>query len=310
MKRILLYMLFTGILMEIAFSQVSINTDGSAPDNSAMLDVKSTNQGMLVPRMTASQIAGISNPADGLLVYNTEDGKLYIFVSSASAWKEVSYGPGTISGFTCGNSFTDARDNKIYNTVLIGTQCWMKENLNYGTMITTTAEQTDNGIPEKYCYQNFGPSCDIYGGLYQWAEMVQYLNGATNYQSWNPVPTSNVHGLCPANWHVASDAEWIVLREFLGGSGVAGGAMKETGFDHWYQPNTGATNSSNFTALPGGNRHSDGNSNNMGWLGWFWSATEAYPAVGSYWLLETVDANLDQGIFDKQDGFSVRCVHD
>lgn len=115
-------------------SQVAINDDGSEPDGSAMLDVKSTAKGMLIPRMTKNQIETIVSPADGLQAYNTDDGKLYIFVNLDNEWKELSYGTGTISSpWTCGDALLDVRDGQSYTTVQIGTQCWMAENLNVGT---------------------------------------------------------------------------------------------------------------------------------------------------------------------------------
>jgi len=140
---------------------------------------------------------------------------------------------------------------------LIGTQCWFKENLNVGTMINGTHNQTNNSVIEKYCYNNLTSNCDIYGGLYQWGEMVQYLNGTSNTTTWNPPPTGNVQGICPTGWHIPKDAEWTVLTTYLGGVSVAGGAMKETGNAHWSSPNTGATNSSGFTALGSGLRWSN-----------------------------------------------------
>ena len=78
-------------------AQVGVNTDGTVPDNSAMLDVKSTSKGLLVPRMTQNQIFAINSPANGLLVFCTTDNKFYAYVASASMWKEILYGSGTIS---------------------------------------------------------------------------------------------------------------------------------------------------------------------------------------------------------------------
>ena len=173
----------------------------------------------------------------------------------------------------CGLPITDTRDTKVYSTVLIGTQCWFAQNLNVGTKLNVTENQTNNSIIEKYCYNNADASCDVYGGLYQWAETVQYLNGATNTASWTPVPTGNVQGICPGGWHIPSDAEWTTLSTFLGGESVAGGKLKEAGIAHWASPNSGATNSSGFTALPGGNRNAGGWFENLSvlWdnLDWF-----------------------------------------
>jgi len=215
----------------------------------------------------------------------------------------------TISCSSCGVPITDARDGKNYNTVLIGTQCFMAQNLNIGTKINGTTEQTNNQVIEKYCYNNNDANCDVYGGLYQWAEMVQYLNGATNTISWNPVPTGNVTGICPGGWHLPTDAEWTVLTTFLGGEGVAGGKMKEVGLAHWASPNTGATNSSGFTALPGGYRHSSGNFYYLTSYAHFWSSTE-YSSEGAwrrYLYYNSVNVSRDSSYY-KIFGFSARCV--
>jgi len=142
------------------------------------------------------------------------------------------------SPWQCGDQITYS--GQVYNTVLIGTQCWMKENLNVGTMISGSQDQTNNGIIEKYCYENNPANCNEYGGLYQWDEMMQY------------VTTPGVQGICPNGWHVPTDGEWTTLSNYLGGESVAGGKMKEAGYSHWAYPNTGATNSSGFTGLPSG----------------------------------------------------------
>ena len=97
MKKIVTFFslfLFSGISV---FAQMGINTDNSVPDNSAMLDVKSNSKGMLIPRMTQSQISAITTPANGLFVFCTTDNKFYAYVASANVWEEVLYGSGTIA---------------------------------------------------------------------------------------------------------------------------------------------------------------------------------------------------------------------
>ncbi len=123
-------MLFVSLFLftTLTFSQnVGIKADGTAPDNSAMLEVGSTEKGFLMPRMTTDEIAAITSPANGLMVYCTTDGKFYIYNSLIVAWKEIKYGSGIIAT-NCGK-INDLRDGKIYNTVIIGTQCWMAQNL-------------------------------------------------------------------------------------------------------------------------------------------------------------------------------------
>ncbi len=152
----------------------------------------------------------------------------------------------------CPASFTDSRDSKVYTAVLIGTQCWMAQNLNVGTRIDGVTNQTDNSTREKYCYDNSEANCDVYGGLYQWAEMAQYYNGATNTTTWSSAPAGNLQGLCPSGWHLPTTAEWNTLLTNVGGASVASDKLRETGTAHWTSPNTGATNEFGFTALPGG----------------------------------------------------------
>ncbi|MCX6276532.1 MAG: hypothetical protein NT004_00365, partial [Bacteroidetes bacterium] len=88
------------------FSQIAMNSDGSTPDPSAMIDVASTSLGILFPRMTQAQIAAIPLPANGLVAFCTTDNKLYIYGTSVNMWKEILYGTGTIAKFSCGSSFT------------------------------------------------------------------------------------------------------------------------------------------------------------------------------------------------------------
>jgi uncharacterized protein (TIGR02145 family) len=217
----------------------------------------------------------------------------------------------------CGDSLIDTRDGEIYATVLIGTQCWMAENLNIGTKINSTAigyQQTDNDTIEKYCYDNDLAQCEIYGGLYEWDEAMQY------------VTTEGVQGICLSGWHIPTDNEWKILEgtvdsqypvgdtewdgtEWRGFD--AGGNLKETGYTHWYSPNTGATNESGYTILPGGFRDiSNGSFNYLSYFGFFWSSSQ-YDA-GSVWsrsLYYTL-ASIYRNYYFKNYGFSVRCLKD
>ena len=122
-------------------------------------------------------------------------------------------------------------------------------------------------------------------------------------------------GICPEGWHLPTDAEWTVLTDFLGGEDVAGGKMKTTGTIEagtglWYAPNTGATNESGFTALPGGLRYGNGNFSYMGDYAIFWSSSGSitYYAWGRY--LYYSDAGVINNYVDKYLGFSSRCLQD
>jgi uncharacterized protein (TIGR02145 family) len=283
------------ILISIqALSQVGINNDGTVPDPSAILDVKSTSLGFLPPRMTTAQRNAISSPSAGLVIYNTEEKTLNIF--NGSNWS-------LLTPVICGQPFLDTRNNKIYNTVQIGSQCWMAQNLNVGTMMPGSDSQINNGIIEKYCWGNNEANCDVYGGLYQWDE---YMNYATSSNA-NP---SNRQGICFTGWHIPSDAEWQQLVSFLGGSSVAGGKMKEAGTAHWTSPNTGATNSSGFTALPGGNRMPDGSFSGFQYYAFLWSSTEYSSSYSWYQFLYFDYAVVSRMNWDKFQGYSGRCLKD
>jgi len=201
--------------------------------------------------------------------------------------------------FACGSSFTDIRDSKVYTTVQIGTQCWMAQNLNVGTMIQGTTEQTNNSptpITEKYCYSDLETNCDVYGGLYQWDEAMQYST------------TPGVQGICPTGWHLPTDPEWITLTTFIGAQSESGGRMKETGTAHWTTPNEGATNTSGFTGLPGGIRFTNGSFNNIGVMVLFHSSSQVNTTDDWDWGMDYNNAYIHRVNYSKGWGLSVRCV--
>lgn len=222
---------------------------------------------------------------------------------------------------TCTGTPTVVYGGMTYNTVQIGTQCWLRENLNIGTQIDGSTSQTNNSVLEKYCYNNDTNNCNIYGGLYQWAEMVQYLNGATNTVIWNPVPTGNVQGICPTGWHIPTNTEVATFVTYLGGSIVAGGKMKEVGLIHWGIAhcntlktgayNIGATNESGFTVLPSGRGMYDNVSKGLHECGTFWTITPGTLARASYFYgVMFALPNTSAGENNKASGIAVRCLKD
>jgi uncharacterized protein (TIGR02145 family) len=203
----------------------------------------------------------------------------------------------------CGLPFTDLRDNKTYKTVMIGNQCWMAENLNVGTRIAASDDQTDNGIMEKYCWDNLDHFCDTYGGLYQWDEMMQYTH------------EQGAEGICPPDegWHIPSNADWQEMITVLGDSSIAGGKMKSTGTIQentglWWMPNTGATNQSGFTGLPAGYSEYFGVFYNLYYYAYFWTSDEFSP--GNAWSrgLSYLGTTFTKSGSAKNAGFSIRCV--
>ena len=205
---------------------------------------------------------------------------------------------------------TDSRDGNVYQTVTIGTQVWMAENLKYLPSVIgpATGSQT---TPCYYVYGYYGTvvadakataNYTIYGVLYNWPAA---MNGATSSTA-NP---SGVQGVCPTGWHLPSDAEWTQLTDYLGGESVAGGKLKEIDTTHWSSPNTGATNSTGFTALPGGNCCDDGFENIGSWGPW-WMATELSPATAWYRYVSSNESSVNRDRVPKGFGFYVRCVKD
>jgi len=120
----------------------------------------------------------------------------------------------------------------------------------------------------------------------------------------------NTGNLCPTGWHVPTDVEWTTLTTYLGGESVAGGKLKEAGLAHWNSPNTGATNETGFTALPGGYRYYGGTFYGIGYYGYLWSATEVSTSYAWYRSMIYDLSYVSRNYYNKKDGFSVRCLRD
>jgi uncharacterized protein (TIGR02145 family) len=192
-------------------------------------------------------------------------------------------------------------EGHIYNTVQIGDQCWLKENLNMGTIINHENDQTNNGIIEKYCYSDNADNCAIYGGLYLWDEMMQYQ--PSDYA--NPGTT---RGVCPSGWHIPTYIEWQNLLDYIGDNGTEGILLKETGTSHW-NSNTDATNLSGFTALPGGGYNVSNYFYGIHNIGYWWSSTEM--STKNAWQLYMWDGDdVTVNDWGKHGGRPVRCVKD
>ncbi len=222
-------------------------------------------------------------------------------------------------GIPCPGLATVTHYGKTYNTVQIGNQCWLKENIDVGTMIPSNQEQADNGIIEKFCYNNDITNCDKYGGLYEWDEVMQYTVGEKS------------QGLCPDGFHIPTDAEFKELEGGLDsnfGPGSpewdkyewrgfdAGGKLKATGVEHWDE-SVGATNSSGFSALP--HCYREWNASTQG-------ADNQFSGYRAYLCLWTSSQNDEttvkrralsyhlSGVYrsnhDKNFGYSLRCIKD
>lgn len=217
----------------------------------------------------------------------------------------------------CGGLLTDIRDGAQYETVCIGDQVWMAENLRYMPSVNNVSEFQSNGqnglsamgvsqydgtsVTEAQTHQNYL----TYGTYYNWYAI---MDGQASSSS----DPSGVRGLCPEGWHLPSKAEWDELVNHLGGGSEAGGKLKEAGTEHWVSPNTGATNESGFTALPAGSFHIPGFNHLIGENAYFWSATTDQGTTESAYILRLkYDANwtLVSGL-GKANGYPCRCVKD
>jgi len=204
-----------------------------------------------------------------------------------------------------GNTVTDI-DGNAYTIVQIGSQAWLGQNLkttryNDGTPIPlqTAATVWDTLSTHAYCwYDNNINNKEPYGALYNW-----HVTNASGNGGKNP---------CPVGWHVPDDDEWTALTDFLGGASTAAGKLKETGTAHWNPPNTGATNETGFTALPGGFRGTAALFVQMGDQGNWWSA-DGHPTYGSsayYRSMSFSSAGVYRSIMGKTLGMSIRCIQD
>jgi uncharacterized protein (TIGR02145 family) len=194
-------------------------------------------------------------------------------------------------------------DGNTYRTIKLWDQWWMAENLKVtkytdGTPIPTETDNTawGNLTNPGYCWYNNDSAinAESYGALYNWY-------------------TVNTGNLCPTGWHVPADSEWTTLIEKLGGEKSAGGRLKEAGTAHWTSPNTGATNESGFTALPGGYRDYSGIFNGISGRGGWWTASESEYSPLNDARNRTIDytgVNVRNRSDSKKYGFSVRCVKD
>jgi uncharacterized protein (TIGR02145 family) len=203
------------------------------------------------------------------------------------------------SGF--GPNIKDIEGNS-YKTVYIGTQQWMAENLkvskyNDGTQIpnVTNREEWSNLTSGAWTYYDNDAVNNLkYGKLYNWFGISPTTNGNKN--------------ICPTGWHVPSDAEWTVLINYLGGESVAGGKMKEEGITSWNNPNIDGNNKSLFTGLPGGIRDDDGDFDDIGDDGNWWSSSEYNTESAWYNYLEVDGGDAEKSHNNKKDGISVRCL--
>ncbi|MCB2220250.1 MAG: T9SS type A sorting domain-containing protein [Bacteroidetes bacterium] len=213
----------------------------------------------------------------------------------------------------CPGTPTVDYEGQIYNTIQVFGQCWLKENLNVGTMIQGSQSMTDNLIIEKYCYNNDPENCITYGGQYQWNEMMQYST------------EEGIQGICPLGWHIPGVEEWRVLFGAVDsqyGIGATEWYLPSTGFQGfdagtnlktisgWIENGNG-TDLFGFSGLPGGYRHTNGSFNSVGEAGNLYTSHEInfYDVAHLFLSYELSGLGLSD-FMPKTYGLSVRCLRD
>jgi len=222
-------------------------------------------------------------------------GTTYYIRAFALTNKGVIYSQ-SISINTIGDNFIDPRDKNFYKIITIGKQLWLGQNLRY--------------LPRVYASNTLSLDSSRY-----------YVNGYNGQSLDSAIRTLIYHkygvlynykaalSACPSGWHLPSKEEWEELADSLGGRGIAGGKLKESGYEHWKYPNIGATNSSGFTALPGG-FNTDLGYSLINSLGQWWSSTEYNSSTAVYqWLFYEYES-LHNSSVDKTTGCSIRCIRD
>lgn len=291
------------LLCIFSFAIVSAQNTGigvgtSNPNASAVLDVTSTNKGLLPPRMTYAQRNAISNPAAGLIIWCSDclpKGELQVY--NGTEWTNLTGGAAAVNYVQL-------------PSVTVGTQIWTLKNLdvaNYknGDPIPKVTDNTQwaNLSTPAWCWYNNDSAtyAATYGRLYNW------------YAVTDP------RGLCPTGWHVPTDNEWFTMVKFIDPSAVltsggeqsstAGGALKST--TGWSSSNVGATNSTGFTLLPAGTRNAvSGAFASVGFWTHLWTTTNTIVSNPFAWLAGTATAAIQKGGYSYTWGFSVRCIRD
>jgi uncharacterized protein (TIGR02145 family) len=210
----------------------------------------------------------------------------------------------------CPGTPTVTYHGQVYNTIQIYSQCWMKENLNAGIRIEGSQNMTNNGIMEKYCYDDMVANCNTYGALYSWDEMMKYTN------------TEGAQGICPDGWHLPTDNDWKMLEGAVDSIYRIGNVIWNTndfrGFDAGQNLKSSSTtlwwgfagiDKFGFTGLPGGMKWGGGNYTYYGCYGFFWTSSLSWRRI----LICSPDdyaKQVGKDSWDHSGAFSVRCLKD
>lgn len=280
----------TGITAVTAISGGNITSDGGAPIiDRGVCWSPNVNPTISNNKMSSGSGTGAFTTKITMLSANTTYYVRAYAINDAGAAYGEQFSFTTTSA--CNNVSNLTFDRQNYNTIEIGNQCWLKDNINTGIFILNQytsedhADSKNNNIIEKYCYDNKEENCVLFGGLYDWDEMMLYQK------------QEGGKGICPDGWHVPSLTEWNTLIAFFGGETVAGAPMKKAG-------------SSGFEALAGGIRGANGNFNLMGSGAYFWTSTQI--EENNAWGVSLLyrGTALSPMYRNKVMGLSVRCIKD
>jgi len=191
-------------------------------------------------------------------------------------------------------------DSNAYTTVLIGEQCWLRQNLNLGVYVPSTysgethSNVVNDTIIEKYCFKNDTNFCAAYGGLYDWNEMMFYTI------------TQGTKGICPTGWHIPTDNDWKILERTLGLSETM---IDSTGYRGFFQgQKLLKNNETNFDALYAGYRFLNGSFSHENYYASFWSSSLRDDSTAWYRGVTSGNPQIHRESFGKERGFAVRCV--
>ena len=251
--------------LALMFAACGDSGNGASPHSNADMDVQ-----------TYSELPSCAEKRDGKTAYVADKEQGYICQNGK--WVEdddvkvVSVTQSDVEGF-----LTDSRDGQTYRTVIIGSQTWMAQNLNYETA-------------NSYCYGNTPSKCTKYGRLYTWAA---------------------AKAACPTGWHLPAYEEFETLFTAVGGSSTAGTKLKSTsGWNDFEGKSGNGVDAYSFSALPAGYRDYDGNFKYEGYDASFWSSTEGGSDYAYDMYLYYIDGYAYLSGYYKDFGFSVRCVKD
>ena len=281
------------------FSQVAVNTDGSAPDNSAMLEVKSTAKGVLFPRMTRSQISFILNPANGLVVFCTTNSKFYTFIAGDHMWKEILYGEGFISLFSCGSPITINHDSlggvaPVNKTVTYATvtnipgepsKCWITSNL--GANHQATAVNDGSEASAGWYWQFNRKQGYMHDGTTR-TPSATWISSIIENSDWTAAndPCSIELG---DGWRIPTLVEWSNVNA-------------ANGWTNW----NGPWSSPLKMHAAGYLDNSTGSRYNIGIYGLYWSSVQNSTVSGSNTGFDNVSIGMNHDY--KATGYSLRCL--